>query len=99
AADGDLGAPAPQCRTRCGSQSRGRDHGRVRAEGLNAAKPCAGPAQSACGALPALATLDRVASDDLAEQAVFLVEQRELAVLELPEELVPGDLDELVVLG
>src|SRR4051812_28804879 len=46
-----------------------------------------------------LPLLGRVAADDLREQALLVVEQRQLALLELLEELVPGDLGQRVVLG
>src|SRR3546814_3774259 len=42
--------------------------------------------------------LDRIAADDLAEQALLLVEQRQFPLLELLEELVPGNLHQRVVL-
>src|SRR5690348_9861456 len=49
--------------------------------------------------LAVLAPLERVPPDDLAEPAVFFIEQGQLAFLELPEELVPGDLDQTAVFG
>jgi hypothetical protein len=39
-----------------------------------------------------LALLRRVAADNLREQAVLVVEQRQLPLVELLEELVPADL-------
>src|SRR5688500_4245973 len=60
----------------------------------------AGDRSVARGAVLAVGTsLGGVAADDLVEHAVLIVEQRELALLELLEELVPGDLDQAVVLG
>jgi hypothetical protein len=41
-----------------------------------------------------LSALRSVAADDLAEEAVRVIEQRQLAVLELVEKLIPGNLDE-----
>src|SRR5919206_335319 len=61
--------------------------------------PCSPLVRSAGRAVIALlALLDRVAADDLGEHAVTLIEQSELALLEFAEELVPGDLDQAVVL-
>jgi hypothetical protein len=41
--------------------------------------------------------LGRIPADDLVEHAAFVVDQRKLALLELLEELVSGDLDEALM--
>src|SRR5690606_9233944 len=48
--------------------------------------------------LAPLAALGGVPADDLVEHALLVVEQREVALVELLEELVPGDLDQALVL-
>jgi hypothetical protein len=49
--------------------------------------------------LTMVAALDRVAANNLAEQAVLLVEQGQSARLELLEELCPGYLGKALVIG
>jgi hypothetical protein len=45
-----------------------------------------------------LATLGRVSADDLVEHVLFVVQERQLALVELLEELVLGDFDQAFVL-
>ncbi len=49
--------------------------------------------------LALLARFERVSADDLAEKTVLLVKERQPALFELLEELIPGNLDEIFVLG
>jgi hypothetical protein len=44
------------------------------------------------------ALLDRVAADQLVEQAVLRIDQRQLRFVELLEELLPADLDQAAVM-
>ena len=48
---------------------------------------------------PLLAAFQRVPAHNFAEQALLIVEQRQVALLELLEKLLPRNLDQALVLG